>query len=109
MLAACVLGADAVAAVPPTDKDRRMGAIMGALVADAAVMPLHWIYNQTEIAVLAAGKPPEFFNPPSCPCVCLQSGLSPPMHSTAGVVDSIHTRAHCACIRFPPGQQLARD
>ena len=45
--------------------DRQLGAIMGALVADAAVMPLHWIYNQTDVQILG-GSTPEFHDPPHC-------------------------------------------
>ena len=47
--------------------DRKVGAILGSMVADAAVMPLHWIYNQTEIADLVGNTDPAFHEPPSCP------------------------------------------
>lgn len=49
--------------------DRAKGAIAGALVADAATMGLHWIYDQAKIKALVdkrEGKP-EFYEPPSCP------------------------------------------
>ena len=47
--------------------DRKLGAIVGALVADAAVMPLHWMYNTSVIASLVGDSAPEFHDPPSCP------------------------------------------
>jgi hypothetical protein len=59
----------ATAAISKTD--RAKGAIAGALVADAATMGLHWIYDQAKIQSLLADKgraaSPEFFEPPSCP------------------------------------------
>jgi len=43
-------------------------ALIGAFVADAATMPVHWIYGMDKMeAVLKGTKTPEFFNPPSCP------------------------------------------
>jgi hypothetical protein len=61
--------------------DRAKGAIAGALVADAATMGLHWIYDMAKIQTLLADKgkqaQPEFYEPPSCPfyqvgrhCLC---------------------------------------
>lgn len=47
--------------------DRAMGAILGSFVADAATMPLHWIYDTKEVAQLVAkapGQHPEFYDPP---------------------------------------------
>ena len=46
-------------------QERQLGALIGGLVADAAVMPLHWIYNQTDLLTLG-GAAPEFHNPPHC-------------------------------------------
>lgn len=57
----------AAVSAAPTETDRRVGAIVGAFVADAAVMPLHWIYDTAEIARLVGDTEPEFHNPPSCP------------------------------------------
>jgi len=62
-----VVGAASLNQMKLTEYDRRLGAIVGALVSDAATMPLHWIYNTTKIAELAAGQPPEFHDPPSNP------------------------------------------
>jgi hypothetical protein len=47
--------------------DRKVGALVGAMLADAAVMPLHWIYDTAKIAKLVGTGHPEFFDPPSCP------------------------------------------
>ena len=37
--------------------ERRRNAILGALVADAAALGLHWLYDQKQVAVLANGQP----------------------------------------------------
>merc|ERR1712224_276012 len=48
-----------------------MGAILGAMVADAAAMPLHWIYDPDTIESLLKAEHlegrPEFFPKPSSP------------------------------------------
>lgn len=44
------------------DADRARGALLGALVADAASMGLHWLYDQARIAAVA-GDAPEFRAP----------------------------------------------
>lgn len=45
--------------------------MLGGIVADAATMPLHWIYKPEAMAELLKSKgkeaTPEFFDPPSCP------------------------------------------
>ena len=60
-----------MAAASISKTDRAKGALAGALVADAATMGLHWIYDQAKIQALldAKGKQsaPEFYEPPSCP------------------------------------------
>ncbi|EFJ53080.1 hypothetical protein VOLCADRAFT_102702 [Volvox carteri f. nagariensis] len=52
-------------------KERAKAAILGGLLADAASMPLHWIYDVPKIQDLLASKSreatPEFFPEPSCP------------------------------------------
>lgn len=42
--------------------NRKKGALLGALVADAAAMGLHWLYDQARIAEIAGGAP-EFRTP----------------------------------------------
>jgi hypothetical protein len=44
-------------------------AILGAFVADAATMPLHWIYDRDQLKSIIGDKiaAPEFFDHPSCP------------------------------------------
>ncbi|GBF88351.1 hypothetical protein Rsub_01063 [Raphidocelis subcapitata] len=61
---------------------RRKGAILGAIVADAATMPLHWVYKPEVMADLLKSKgresTPEFYDPPSCPFYQMPLGtLSP--------------------------------
>jgi hypothetical protein len=50
--------------------DRAQGAILGSLVADAATMSLHWIYEMEKLKELVDKKgkaaAPEFYDPPSC-------------------------------------------
>jgi hypothetical protein len=41
--------------------------VLGAFVADAATMPLHWIYDVAQIKQLVGDGAPTFFHPPSCP------------------------------------------
>ncbi|KAI3424161.1 hypothetical protein D9Q98_009520 [Chlorella vulgaris] len=52
-------------------KARAKAAVLGALVADAATCPLHWIYDVEKVKGLLSGKgrleAPEFFPEPSCP------------------------------------------
>ena len=47
--------------------ERAASAVLGSFVADAAAMPLHWIYDQAQIARLVGSGAPEFHDPPSCP------------------------------------------
>lgn len=46
---------------------RSRAAVLGAFVADAATMPLHWIYDVQRIEQLVGDAAPTFFQPPSCP------------------------------------------
>ena len=52
--------------------------VLGAFLADAAGMSLHWIYSQSEIAGLVGSGSPFFFNPPSCPFYDYQLGWGTP-------------------------------
>ena len=44
--------------------ERARAAIIGSFVADAAAMPLHWVYEQPRLATLVNGGSPAFVNPP---------------------------------------------
>lgn len=50
-------------------KARARAALLGSFVADAATMPLHWIYNNDEADTMmneaGVAHAPEFFNPPA--------------------------------------------
>ena len=77
--------------------ERAEAMLLGALVADAAAMPLHWIYDVRKIAELTHGKRPEFFVPPSCPFYNYSEGENSPygqqtsvylnVVSTSGTID----------------------
>lgn len=59
-------------------KQRAVAAVVGGLVADAATMGLHWIYDADKLRALVADAAPEFHAPPSCPFYEYASGaLSP--------------------------------
>mmetsp|Transcript_13840 Transcript_13840/g.16680 ORF Transcript_13840/g.16680 Transcript_13840/m.16680 type:complete len:399 (+) Transcript_13840:262-1458(+) len=64
-------------------RTRAVAGIVGAYVADAASMGLHWIYDTNDIATkLEQGgrtaASPEFFEPPSSPFYTYKSGSSSP-------------------------------
>jgi hypothetical protein len=60
-------------------KVRAIGMIKGSLLADAATMGLHWIYDQKVIAEkLTSGAEPSFFDPPSCPFYTYDQGKYSP-------------------------------
>ncbi|KAL4424390.1 hypothetical protein ABPG77_005633 [Micractinium sp. CCAP 211/92] len=52
-------------------RQRVCAAVLGAFLADAATMPLHWIYDPAKVQSLLESKgkaaEPEFFPQPSCP------------------------------------------
>eukprot|EP00802_Teleaulax_amphioxeia_P021015 Tamp_21336.p1 GENE.Tamp_21336~~Tamp_21336.p1 ORF type:complete len:349 (+),score=64.46 Tamp_21336:46-1092(+) len=68
--------------------ERCLGAIKTGLVADAASMGLHWIYDVEKIKTLTKGvQHPEFFEPPSCPFYKYEPGqLSPYGAEALGVL-----------------------
>ena len=73
-----------------TIADRALAAIMGAITADAATMPLHWIYNVNEIKNLVGNKAPEFHHPPSSPDYLYKQGESTPYgQQLKGIMESI--------------------
>ncbi|PNH02125.1 Crystallin J1A [Tetrabaena socialis] len=58
---------------------RAAAAVLGALVADAATMGLHWIYDLSQIQkLLGKSEEPAFFEPPSCPYYEYESGVQSP-------------------------------
>jgi len=71
----------------------------GALVADAASMGLHWIYDPEKIISLTRKAPlcpkdPAFFEPPSCPFYSYESGqLSPYGAEGLGMLKSLNCLA----------------
>ena len=52
--------------------------VLGAFVADAAGMSLHWIYDQGQILRLVGSGSPFFFSPPSCPFYTYSLGSGTP-------------------------------
>jgi len=60
----------------PDVKQRSIAAVLGAIVADAATTPLHWIYNQDTLdnIITANKKQPEFWPENKCPFYTLPSG-----------------------------------
>jgi len=59
-----------------SNKDRVAGFILGALVADAATQPLHWIYDEQKLAAATQGieSAPEFATPSRNPFYTLPTG-----------------------------------
>lgn len=53
---------------------RARAAVLGAFVADAASMPLHWIYDSNHLNSLVGNQDPAFFSPPSCPFYQVSAG-----------------------------------
>ena len=78
---------------PSAVSDKYVGAIRGGIVADAASMGLHWIYDTAKLKQLVDSSPskdPAFFEPPSCPFYQSKTGQpsptasKPPLHSHGG-------------------------
>lgn len=46
---------------------RKKAAVLGCFTADAAAMPLHWIYDGAKLRDIIGGSEPLFFEMPSCP------------------------------------------
>ena len=47
----------------PKSEDRAVAAIMGGLVADAATLGLHWLYDPDRLAQICAGRDVAFLRP----------------------------------------------
>lgn len=59
----------------PSLQQRQRGALLGAVVADAAARPLHWIYQaETLAALLTEHEPPEFWPTNQSPFYSLPTG-----------------------------------
>ncbi|GLI62947.1 hypothetical protein VaNZ11_005801, partial [Volvox africanus] len=92
--AAAPLAAPAPTMTDSSVKERAKAAILGGLLADAASMPLHWIYDVPKIQELLAGTSrettPEFFPEPSCPFYKHPYGsLSPYGHELIPLLQSM--------------------
>lgn len=56
-------------------QDRAVGAVLGSFVADAAAVPLHWIYNQEKLdSILAGYGGCEFLDKNHCPFYNIATG-----------------------------------
>lgn len=79
-----------------TCRERARAAMLGAFVADAATMSLHWIYDPSEIkAILKGSDHPEFFDPPHSPFYKYPLGsLSPYGDEALALLTSATTRGH---------------
>jgi len=62
-----------VAALPEEAK-RRISSIIGAVVADAASLPLEWIYKDATMKEIVGDKNPEFWPESKCPFYSLPTG-----------------------------------
>jgi hypothetical protein len=87
--------------------DKYLGAIRGALVADAASMGLHWIYDTAKLKQLVDASPtkdPAFFDPPSCPFY--QSATGQPSPYGAEALSVLHSLSSAEAVS---GDKLAAD
>jgi len=60
----------------PEDTKRKMSAVIGAVVADAASLPLQWIYDDKKMKEIVGEKNPEFWPESHCPFFSLPTGSS---------------------------------
>jgi len=60
----------------PDETKRKMSAIIGAAVADAASLPLQWIYDDKKMKDVVGDKSPEFWPESNCPFFSLPTGSS---------------------------------
>ena len=58
----------------PEPTKRKMSAIIGAAVADAASLPLQWIYDDKKMKEVVGDKDPEFWPESHCPFFSLPTG-----------------------------------
>ena len=57
--------------------------LKASILADAATMPLHWIYNQADITAKVGASSGIFFETPSCPFYSYPSGVLSPYGAEA--------------------------
>lgn len=72
------------------------GAIAGGALADAASMPLHWIYDVPKLTELIGDADPAFFDPPSCPFYAYDAGRNTPYGDQ--VRDHVPAPGTAACL-----------
>jgi len=58
----------------PAGAKRKISAILGAVVADAASLPLEWIYKDEDMQDIVGSNPPEFWPSSHCPFYTLPTG-----------------------------------
>jgi hypothetical protein len=64
---------DGVAGMPDQAK-RRISALIGAVVADSASLPLEWIYKDADMKDIVGDKNPEFWAESKCPFYTVPTG-----------------------------------
>ena len=104
VLSVCVLAHSFLTRNVPR-RDRARAALIGAFVADAATMPLHWIYSPSQIKSIIHDKHPEFWAKPSSPFYKYEVGeLSPYGAEAFFLLRSIveHGRVHVRTARSCP-------
>jgi len=58
----------------PEDAKRKISCVLGAVVADAASLPLEWIYKDATMTEIVGDKNPEFWPESHCPFYTLPTG-----------------------------------
>jgi len=58
----------------PNEVKRKISSIIGAVVADAASLPLEWIYKDTDMQDIVGDKNPEFWPESKCPFYTVPTG-----------------------------------
>jgi len=58
----------------PEETKMKMASVIGAVVADAASLPLQWIYDGKKMKEVVGDKPPEFWPESHCPFYSLPTG-----------------------------------
>lgn len=103
-----VPAAAAAAASGPRDvaliRRRAVAAVVGAFVADAATMGLHWVYDMAELETLLANHSanPEFHDPPACRYYSYKSGVLSPYGDQALILLRAITGSHDGSKTFDP-------